>query len=636
MPSSLKVLFALLVGALLATTGMIVHKELHPQWKQYQRAYFEARAATVRQALAGADEARRAKLQQRLNYLRRPDYHIRQILLDGGRIVDRCITCHLDQEALEKSHPRIEQFPFEQYGCTECHGGVGRATELARAHSTLRIPRRPLHEYLQARKSGTSRIDLFNFGADGRPIPFTGSRLCLRCHLGSHPRHVARWRKLKFQSLDKVREKLKALRNRELEPDLAQCLACHTTGFNPASGSFLEDRVTCEGCHGPGGFYAGLMAGGKAREGAELARANILETRTDRVCLNCHKPDRHSGYLQEDAGPVVSAGYLDAVPAPELDGGIGDRAWKTTLAARVATWQLVDGAPRPGAEVEVRAVYDHARIYFVFRWPDVTPQDRMGRWIWRQSRWQVEKDWPDALALDWQATAEVADFRQGGCAVLCHTTGRFTEFPRMATRQEGAVVDEWYWNAWAAARAGRPGDGFLDHRVDYIAPGTQPAEYGWTHEGQSIAHGSDSSGARRPEVLGAVPMVPNVRQDGGKMPGPAFRLQNGSRVPLAPPATTRFGETLPLYAGDLPEQGDSADISGAAVWSDGYWTLEISRALQTASPRDLQFDPAQNSVSFGLAVWNGSFGDRHQVATLISLRFTPPLASESTPQRPRD
>jgi hypothetical protein len=107
-------------------------------------------------------------------------------------------------------------------------------------------------------------------------------------------------------------------------------------------------------------------------------------------------------------------------------------------------------------------------------------------------------------------------------------------------------------------------------------------------------------------------------------------------MPLDPQAKTGVGETLPLYAGDPPELGDSADINGAAAWSEGYWTLEISRALQTASPRDVQLDPARGSQSFGLALWNGSFGDQHQVATLVGLRFTPRLDSESNLPQPQN
>jgi predicted CXXCH cytochrome family protein len=29
------------------------------------------------------------------------------------------------------------------------------------------------------------------------------------------------------------------------------CLQCHTTGFDPATGSYVEEGVTCESCHGP-------------------------------------------------------------------------------------------------------------------------------------------------------------------------------------------------------------------------------------------------------------------------------------------------------------------------------------------------------------------------------------------------
>jgi len=31
----------------------------------------------------------------------------------------------------------------------------------------------------------------------------------------------------------------------------AACLTCHTTGFDPGSGKFLSEGVTCEACHGP-------------------------------------------------------------------------------------------------------------------------------------------------------------------------------------------------------------------------------------------------------------------------------------------------------------------------------------------------------------------------------------------------
>ena len=165
--------FALLVLSLLVTLGLILNKEANPEWRRLQEDYFREETKMVKAALAQDD--RRRILEKRLRYLERPRYGIRQIVLEGGNRVDRCITCHLDLKALEKKHSQTERFPFEEHGCTVCHGGVGRATASSRAHSSLRIPRRPLYEYLKVRDSGTSTLDLFRFNASVEPIPSSAS-----------------------------------------------------------------------------------------------------------------------------------------------------------------------------------------------------------------------------------------------------------------------------------------------------------------------------------------------------------------------------------------------------------------------------------------------------------------------------
>lgn len=610
--------------SILLTLGLILWKEMNPEWKRHQAAFFHEERNTIIQVLADADETQRTNLQTRLRYLDRRRYRIRQILLQDGKRVDRCITCHLDLKKLEEKHLEMERFPFEQYGCTVCHGGVGRATGKIKAHSTLRIPRRPLYEYMEARGNGASPLDLFQYSASGEPIEFTGSKLCLRCHLSSHPKHVARWRKLKFKPFDKIRAKLKELQTIGLALDESRCLDCHGTGFNPRTGRYLEDRVTCESCHGPGGFYANLMAGGRARDGAKLARSNILETRSDRVCLSCHKPDRHRDYEGEDMPFTVIAAYLDGKPAPQMDGNFIDDTWDIAFETKVSTWQLGTDPPQPGTPVFIRAVYDDTDIYFAFRWPDKIRHDRMGQWFFSDGQWQAQVDWPDALALHWQATAKVDDFGQGGCAVLCHSTGRFKAFPRMATRKVGAIVDEWYWNAFTAARAGRPGDGFLDHRIEFVPAGSKKPDLRWSLPAISAAHGSDSSGERIPETVGGIPLILNAKETEGKPPLPQFYLERGRRVPLQLPVNGEPKESfLPLYEAGIPARGDSADIRGRASWSDGYWTLELSRPLRTSHKQDVQLDPSVKNYTFGLAVWDGASGDQHQTATIVKLRFEP-------------
>ena len=199
----------------------------------------------------------------------------------------------------------------------------------------------------------------------------------------------------------------------------------------------------------------------------------------------------------------------------------------------------------------------------------------------------------------------------------------------MATRQEGALVDEWYWNAFTAERAGRPGDGFLDHQIRFIPSGSSKPSLRWALPGISAAHGSDASGVRMPETVGGVALILNAEEKDGEPPIPRFRIERGRRIPLQLSDSGEPGEkVLPLYETGDPEGGDSADIRGGATWSDGYWSLELSRPLQTSNKRDVKLDPSEKSYSFGLAVWDGATGDQHQVATIVTLRFEPVQKSE--------
>ena len=99
-------------------------------------------------------------------------------------------------------------------------------------------------------------------------------------------------------------------------------------------------------------------------------------------------------------------------------------------------------------------------------------------------------------------------------------------------------------------------------------------------------------------------------------------MEGGKQVPLplsnsGKPAKRSF----PLYESGSPEGGDSADIRGSASWSDGYWTLELSRALRTPYKQDVRLDLPEKNYSFGLAVWDGTTADQHQVVTIVKLRF---------------
>lgn len=336
--------FAVLSIAVLIVLAVSPLKDYNQEWRKSQRKYYKAQAA----------RATDPKEAQRLLNTR---IEVKQIILQNGKDVDRCITCHLDLDALEASHPTADEFPFEDYGCTICHGGNGRATTKDEAHYTMwnRVPAQmagriqalrsrhwkerfhaveelrdltgqafgyvyydPEKEREEAVKKWEqwwknnkdffevelrqkpkplqeSRIDPYAYSLSGRKLKYVGSEECLVCH---EERHQERWQRTKFKTFDRIEEGLQKfdlmeIKPVEKKPAREECFPCHTTGYDPISNTYAEPGVTCEGCHGPGEVFFGLMAGGHASEGARIVRANLLRHAVADICARCHNPRRH-------------------------------------------------------------------------------------------------------------------------------------------------------------------------------------------------------------------------------------------------------------------------------------------------------------------------------------------------------
>lgn len=275
---------------------------------------------------------------------------VREIATPAGG-VERCTTCHPGMDDLAATH---EGQPagghYEGWGCRVCHGGNGRALGTEEAHSFLTL--RPWSEgddfdlmplidrlesadkeeraataaalrRLTGREFGfvyhapseqrseavrawrtwwlaargffrppyPAGLQAFGHDASGRPEAYTGAGTCLRCHESRQRRHVERWRASKFTSFDRL----------DGVEDTASCLPCHTTGYDPASGEYVQRGVTCEGCHGPGAGYAAVMEGGvrlQATGAVEPGERLLDEVSTElrgrmaqgNVCVECHDP----------------------------------------------------------------------------------------------------------------------------------------------------------------------------------------------------------------------------------------------------------------------------------------------------------------------------------------------------------
>jgi hypothetical protein len=325
-----------------------------------------------------------------LGQLRRHVPRVREIASADGREVARCPTCHGTLDDPPGAHPALPAMETAaEIPCTVCHRGRGRALRAGEAHDGLlaagryslrgRIERllgpdpaerrrareelrritgadaasfgagggeaapdsaaaaawaawwRTAEPYFEpgdagADEEGESRllaagVDPWMFTARGRPLRYVGSARCLGCHETRQREHVRYWMQKKFRSIERLAG----------EPDRRPCLACHATGYDPATGTFAEPGVTCEACHGPGERYNEMMVtaqeligrgetergtalleqASRMARGAASRRMLAGDTGPVNACVGCHHPRRHRdrgpGALERQADAAVTA-----------------------------------------------------------------------------------------------------------------------------------------------------------------------------------------------------------------------------------------------------------------------------------------------------------------------------------------
>jgi predicted CXXCH cytochrome family protein len=101
-----------------------------------------------------------------------------------------------------------------------------------------------------------------------QPTPYAGSEACAKCHQNIHDewmntRHAQAFSSPIFQ------------RDWSTLGSSVTCLQCHTTGYDPKTGQYAQEGVSCESCHGP--FQTGHPA------------SPMPITPDASLCATCHK-----------------------------------------------------------------------------------------------------------------------------------------------------------------------------------------------------------------------------------------------------------------------------------------------------------------------------------------------------------
>lgn len=250
--------------------------------------------------------------------------------------------------------------------------------------------------------------------------------------------------------------------------------------------------------------------------------------------------------------PMIRVEPLSA--APVVDGDASD--WKD-----VAAQEIPVTGPLAIASVAVKAGTHGERVYFLFRWPDPQADTEHKPFVWdaTSGRYvkgpQVEDRFAMQLAMD------------GDFDVDWFSGKSFT-------------ADMWHWKA---ARSNP--HGLAQDKMTII--GLEPVRKAYKAQ---TADGRDLY-IQRPSDAGD-------------------KLYTTRRY-------RRFeGETVPKYILSSSVSGSVADVSAKGVWQDGYWTLELSRKLDTGHDDDVRLAPGM-TLPGGIAVFERSMHGHHNISETL-------------------
>jgi hypothetical protein len=314
---------------------------------------------------------------------------------------------------------------------------------------------------------------------------------------------------------------------------------------------------------------------------------------------------------------VDRTGFIDlpivkVADPPALDGDPGDPAWG---ASRVAKIHTARGANFPDGEVTVtvRAVHDGERVYFQFRWPDAERSQKhlplvkeaMG-WRVLQSKFEINDEdnfYEDKFAVALSRSPALA-------SGTVHLGQKLVSGPHLPITRglhftdDGSVVDLWHWKSvrTGGMQPARMDDNYFGPLIGSDKPDVRytggysqdPANSGgytlnWTKLQPEKPLGETlviprflPANAALLERIGKADLNPAAGDDG------TWHFQRGEVVGYDPKLDDyAVGTVLPGVVIDGPFDGDRGDLLVGAEWRNGYWTLEVTRLLDTGSEFDV-------------------------------------------------
>lgn len=215
--------------------------------------------------------------------------------------------------------------------------------------------------------------------------------------------------------------------------------------------------------------------------------------------------------------------------------------------------------------VQLKAGVSNGRFYLAARWPDPAPDREYKGWDWTGDRYVESKKREDMLAVRFHADGD---------------------FDRSMLAAKTYRVDVWLWSAARTDPLGLAED--YQHSIS-----------------NRIIEDATEYTTRD---MGTIYI--KKQRDAGKPLYQAIR---------APKEMT--GKYLPGIRLNTDAGGSLADVKAKGIWQSGFWTVEMSRQLDTGNADDVAFKAGQKILG-QIAVFNHSSDEHKSISEPLLFDFT--------------
>jgi hypothetical protein len=240
------------------------------------------------------------------------------------------------------------------------------------------------------------------------------------------------------------------------------------------------------------------------------------------------QPNEFQDYVPLTRQPreiTLTCRKIDSVPV--IDGVADESVWTQT--ETITTLDFSSQRP-----IELRSFHDGQTIYVLAKYPDAAASVTHKSWFWdfAEKVYKPGMDREDMLILKWLMTGD--SLYLAADKVAPHT------------------ADVWFWKA---ARTNP--SGYVDDKIDSV-----------------LAEDSKDAAKLKSDQYGTL-----------------YLYRRGDKGDCAYTEDMVFeyrGQCIAGFALAMPT-GSRADIRGKGVWKDGFWTIEMSRKLNTGNDDDIAF-----------------------------------------------